>query len=44
MNISPFSPFIMISKDLLFIPGYNKISIINTNYYELIKEIEVPNF
>ena len=27
---SSFSPFIMISKDLLFIPGYNKISIINT--------------
>ena len=34
----------MISKDLLFISGYNKISIININYYELIREIEVPNF
>ena len=32
----------MISKELLFIPGYNKISIININYYELIREIEVP--
>ena len=37
------SPIIMISKELLFIPGYNKISIININYYELIREIEVPN-
>ena len=33
----------MISKDLLFISGENKISIININYYELIREIEVPN-
>ena len=33
----------MISKELLFIPGKNKISIININYYELIREIEVPN-
>jgi len=33
----------MISKDLLFISGYNKISIININYYELIRKIEVPN-
>ena len=43
-NISKvdISPFIMISKELLFIPGYNKISIININYYELIREIEVP--
>ena len=32
----------MISKELLFIPGYNKISIININYYELFREIEVP--
>ena len=37
------SPLIMISKELLFIPGKNKISIININYYELIREIEVPN-
>ena len=44
-NISKidFSPFIMISKELLFIPGYNKISIININYYELIREIEISN-
>ena len=33
----------MISKDLLFISGKNKISLININYYELIREIEVPN-
>jgi len=33
----------MISKDLLFISGKNKISIININFYELIREIEVPN-
>ena len=44
-NISKIdiSPFIMISKELLFIPGKNKISIININYYELIREIEVSN-
>ena len=35
------SLFIMISKELLFIPGKNKISIININYYELIREIKV---
>jgi len=40
---SGYSPFIMISKDLLFILGYNKISLININYYEIIREIEVPN-
>ena len=33
----------MISKDLLFFSGYNKISIVNINYYELIREIEIPN-
>ena len=33
----------MISKDLLFISGKNIISIININYYELIREIEIPN-
>ena len=33
----------MISKDLLFISGKNKILIININYYELIREIELPN-
>jgi len=37
------SPLIMISKELLFIPGYNKISIININEYKLIREIEVSN-
>jgi len=44
-NISKndLSPFIMISKDLLFISGYNKISIININEYKLIREIEIPN-
>jgi len=44
-NISKsyYSPFIMISKDLLFISGFNKISIININYYELIREIKIPN-
>ena len=33
----------MISKELLFIPGENKISIININEYKLIREIEVSN-
>ena len=37
------SPFIMISKELLFIPGKNKISIININEYKLIREIKVPD-
>ena len=37
------SPFIKLSKDLLLISGENKISIININYYELIREIKVPN-
>ena len=31
----------MISKDLLLITGYNKISIINVNSYNLIKTIKV---
>ena len=35
--------FIMISKELLFIPGKNKISIININEYKLIRIIDVPN-
>ena len=39
MSISPF----ILSKELLFIPGENKISIININEYKLINEIEVPN-
>ena len=33
----------MISKDLLLIPGYNKISIININEYNIIKIIDLPN-
>ena len=40
---SNLSPFIMISKELLFISGENKISIININEYKLIKIIEVSN-
>ena len=32
----------MISKDLLLIPGLNKISIINVNYYNLVRVIDVP--
>ena len=40
---SNLSPFIMISKELLFIFGENKISIININEYKLIREIEVSN-
>ena len=33
----------MISKNLLLIPGINKISIININEYNIIKIIDVPN-
>jgi len=40
---SGYNPFVMISNDLLLILGNNKISIININYYELIREIEVSN-
>jgi len=35
--------FIMINKDLLLIPGSNKISIINVNKYNIIRIIDVPN-
>jgi len=38
-----YSPFFMISKNLLIISGKNKISIINISYYELIREIKVSN-
>ena len=38
---SDLSPLIMISKDLLFVSGKNKITIININYYEIIREIEL---
>ena len=45
-NISKYNGerewFIMIRKDLLLIPGENKISIINVNQYKLIRVIEVP--
>jgi len=33
----------MINKELLSIPGKNKISIININEYNIIKIIDVPN-
>ena len=33
----------MINKELLLVPGINKISIININEYELIRLIDVPN-
>ena len=35
--------FIMINKDLLAIPGENKISIINVNLYSIIRTINVEN-
>ena len=35
--------FIMIKKNLLLVPGRNKISIINTDEYNLVRTIEVPN-
>ena len=35
--------FIMISDALLFIPSYNKISIININEYSIIRVIDIPN-
>ena len=33
---------IMMTKDLLLITGYNKISIINVNNYKLLRIINVP--
>ena len=33
----------MIKKNLLLVPGTNKISIINTDEYNLVRTIEVPN-
>ena len=30
------------AKDLLLIPGDNKLSIINVNYYKLVRIIDVP--
>ena len=35
--------FIMIKKNLLLVPDKNKISIINTEEYNLVRTIEVPN-
>ena len=45
-NISKHNELIflsMICKELLVIPGYNKISIVNVNEYKLIKIIDVPD-
>ena len=33
----------MIKKDLLLIPGYNVMSVINTEQYKLVRKIEVPD-
>ena len=41
-NNGVFELFVMIKKDLLLIPGYNQISIINTNQHNLVRKIEVP--
>ena len=35
--------FLMITKDLLLIPGDNKMFIINVNHYKLVREINVSN-
>ena len=35
--------FIMINKEVLVFPGFNKISIINVIEYKLVRIIEVPN-
>ena len=32
----------MIKNDLLLIPGYNEISIINTEKYKFVKKIDIP--
>ena len=42
-NIYNLQGFVMISKELLFIPGVNKISIININEYNIIRIITLPN-
>ena len=45
-NISKYNGqrewIIMMTKDLLLIPGDNKLSIINVNYYKLVRIIDVP--
>ena len=38
-----FQGFIMINKELLLIPGINKISLININEYNIIKIVDIPN-
>ena len=43
INYYTIRGFIMISKELLLIPGINQISIININKYELLKIVNVPN-
>ena len=35
--------FIMISEDLLLIPGEKELSIINVNEYKLVRKIKVPD-
>ena len=40
---SCLSRFIMITKELLLIPGENKLSIINVYHYQLVRIIGVPN-
>ena len=35
--------FIMIKKNLLLIPGSNQLTLINTDEYNIIRKIEVPN-
>jgi WD40 repeat protein len=42
-NGTTLEGFIMINKELLLIPGINKISIININTHNLLKIIDVPN-
>lgn len=41
-NDYTFRTFNMITKDLLVIGGYNKISIININEYNSVREIDIP--
>ena len=43
INSYTIEGFIMVNKELLLIPGINKISIININKYSLLKIIKVPN-
>ena len=43
LNYGTNKGFIMINKELLVIPGINKITIINLNKYNLIRIIDIPN-